>query len=437
MGTAWRMACAFHCRQCLVVFARALLLSAICAGPAAAENMRAWTRAAIDQLCPLDPLLGIDAQTSLPGTWLIAEEHQPNQTAPIRSRITLALPDASELRLERRVASGRLRQFRVEIHHLSETGLQPVFQAIADGGCEIRSARQIRHIDPATAMLDQLEGDLETLRWTDTLSRPWPEGEGADGVRVGLVDSGLAYDLPLFAHRLARDMQGQPLGYDYWDLDPWPYDGDLSRGAFFPIRHGTTVASILVREAPEAALIPYRYPRPDMDRLGDLVARAARDGVRILAMPLGSRSEADWSAFAEAMMSHDLLAIVSAGNDGQDIDASPIYPAALEIPNMITVTSSDGFGRLAQGSNWGARHVDVMLPAENLDVIDFRGARGAASGSSYAVPRLAAMAARLLAKNPELTAMELRAALLAFAKPSPFEREGVTAAGWIADPLAE
>ena len=61
------------------------------------------------------------------------------------------------------------------------------------------------------------------------------------------MDSGLAYDLPLFRDRLARDGEGKPLGYDYWDLDPWPYDGDTSRGPFLPIRHGTAVASVLVR----------------------------------------------------------------------------------------------------------------------------------------------------------------------------------------------
>ena len=103
------------------------------------------------------------------------------------------------------------------------------------------------------------------------------------------MDSGLAYDLPLFRDRLARDAGGKPLGYDYWDLDPWPYDGDVSRGPFLPIRHGTAVASILVREAPDAALVPFRYPRPDMSRMADLVARAVKAGARILAMPLGSR----------------------------------------------------------------------------------------------------------------------------------------------------
>ena len=101
------------------------------------------------------------------------------------------------------------------------------------------------------------------------------------------------------------------------------------------------------------------------------------------------------------------------------------------------MTSADGFGRLAPGSNWGAVSVDVMLPAENLEIVDFRGASGTASGSSYAVPRLAALAARLLARNPGLGPAELKARILARATPSPFEPKRVVAAGWIPDPLSD
>ncbi len=309
--------------------------------------------------------------------------------------------------------------------------------AIADGGCTIQSGRELRSEGEAWQYLDQLDGDLVTVRWTETLQAPWPDGVDAGGVRVGFVDSGLAYDLPIFSNRLARDAQGVPIGYDYWDLDPWPYDGDVSRGRFLPIRHGTAVASIFVREAPKATIVPYKYPRPDMTRLGDAVARAAGDGVRILAMPLGSNDQADWTAFVAALAEHDMLAIVSAGNNGRDIDINPVYPAAMPSDRILTVTSADEFGRLAQGSNWGQTHVDVMVPAENLEIVDFRGASGVASGSSYAVPRLAAMAARILAEQPDLSALELKQEILSRATESPFERKGVLAAGWIPNPLED
>lgn len=413
-------------------------LALICflSGQLFAQSAQDWVVKAAE-LCKAPNLSGLDAQARISGSWLLQEQHRPDQSDPRFSTVRLALPNAGELQVERRTANGQLRQFRIAYSAPAGEGLSPTLQAIADGSCRMQSARAIRSGVKPWVYLDQLEGDLETLRWAETLQAPWPEGTDPGGVRVGFVDSGLAYDLPLFTNQLARDKDGVPVGYDYWDLDPWPYDGDTSRGAFFPIRHGTTVASVFVREAPRAAIVPYKYPRPDMSRLGDLVRHAERDGVRILAMPLGSRTREDWTEFTNALLETEILAIVSAGNDGVDIDSNAIYPAVLDLPNLITVTSSDGFGRLARGSNWGNQSVDIMLPAENLPITDFRGASGVASGSSYAVPRLAAMAARMLETEPDLTAIGLRHRIFERAKPSPFERGGVLAVGWISDPLSD
>lgn len=398
------------------------------------EDARDWIALAIERVCDDPSKDGLAVQNALPGSWLLEDTRQSSTGTPGRILMRFALPEGDELTLQSRFVNGVLRQFRASLALQNGQTLQPRFLAIADGSCIVRSAREIRDGEDPWVFLDQLDGDLTTLRWTETLQAPWPPGEDPGGVRIGLVDSGLAYDLPLFRDRLARNADGNPVGYDYWDLDPWPYDGDTSRGAFLPIRHGTAVASIVAREAPGAALVPYRYPRPDMARMAELVGDALANGVKILAMPLGSRKSEDWDAFAAALKDQDILAIVSAGNDGRDIDANPVYPAALGLDNILTVTSADAFGRLAQGSNWGAQSVDLMLPAENMEVTDFRGASGVASGSSYAVPRLAALAARLLAEEPDLTALELKARILERAVPSPFEQERFVSAGWIPDP---
>ena len=132
-----------------------------------------------------------------------------------------------------------------------------------------------------------------------------------------------------------------------------------------------------------------------------------------------------------------MLFIVSAGNDGIDIDADPLYPAASDLDNMLVVTSADDFGRLARGSNWGARHVDLLVPAESVDVTDHRGARVQASGSSYAVPRVAALAVRLLAANPDWTTDELIAAIAARAVPGMDRGAPRVRLGWLPDPAAD
>jgi len=414
-----------------------LLLSLLAWWPALAkapESSAYWVRLAVDKLCGPKAPSGLAAQRALPGAWFLERERDERGRRMLRLTQRFALPGGDELRVKRLRFRGRTRRFTAAVYENEGGDLHPALLGTADGGCQIRSGRRIVRKAPPNTVLQHLEGDLSTVKWSETLETGWPDGTDPGGPRVALVDSGLAYDLPMFRDRLARGPDGEPLGHDYWDNEPWPYDRDTSRGPFFPIRHGSAVASVLVREAPTAALIPYRYPRPDMGRMRALVARAAQAGARIIAMPLGSAKPGDWTAFQAAMWAHpQLLAIVSAGNNGRNIDEEPLWPARLKLDNMIVVTSSDGSGRLARGSNWGPESVDIMLPAENVPVVDFRGARGRASGSSYAVPRLAAIAARLLAEEPELTTAELKARIFERAAPSPHE-DNIVRVGWIADP---
>jgi hypothetical protein len=423
-------------RQAPVV-ALAAALSWSAAAAEAPQRPEGWLLLVADRLCPAGAVPGIEAERLLPDAWLLEDRRRGPPGQAFAAELVFALPGGDELRVVRLQPGGQLRRFTAEYWEVSEAGARPLLQGVAGGDCALFAGRRLVYRDGRPATLAQLDGDLATVRWTETLEAPWPDGTDPGGPRVALVDSGLAYDLPLYRDRLARDPQGRPLGYDFWDLDPLPYDGDFGRSPFQPIRHGSAVASVVAQEAPGAALIPFRYPRPDMNRMADLVERAAAAGARILAMPLGSADPEDWAGFATALRAHpEILAVVSAGNDGRDIDAEPLWPAALDLETMLVVTSADAFGRLAAGANWGTESVDLMVPAENVPVVDFRGAEGTASGSSYAVPRVAALAARLLAARPDLTTAALKAEVAARAVPSPYE-DAVVALGWIPDPSAE
>ncbi|MEQ8355326.1 MAG: S8 family serine peptidase [Kiloniellaceae bacterium] len=326
---------------------------------------------------------------------------------------------------------------RIDIEARALAADRPLTLAILRGDCTVLQARALLYEAGSAQELAILAGNLETEVGREPLNPPVPPGVDVGGVTVAHVDSGVNYLLPRIASRLARDAKGRSLGYDFWDLDDRPFDGDIGRSPFFPQRHGTRVASLLLREAPQVRLVPYRYPRPDLGRMAELVAAAASADAAIVLIPLGSTKRADWEAFeAAARAQPDLLFIVSAGNDGRDIDARPVYPAGLPLDNMIVVTSSDQAGYPAPGSNWGALSVDLMVPAELQSVTGFTGETVEASGSSFAVPRLGALAARLKAAHPGWRAADLKRAIFAHAVPPPPEASGAVARGWIPQPDA-
>jgi hypothetical protein len=294
---------------------------------------------------------------------------------------------------------------------------RPEILAIVDHRCTLQAARRL-HYDPdgAAAWLEELDEALQANGHREPLNPPVPAHPDPGGVAVAIVDTGVNYLLPEISNRLARDPSGMLLGYDFWDLDGRPFDIHPRRSAFFPDHHGTMIASIVLSEAPVARLLPYRYPRPDMTRLADLVEHAASHGARIVNLSLTSFRREEWAAFEQAAARHpEILFVVAAGNDDRDIDRRPVYPAALALDNLITVTAARADGHLARGVNWGPRTVDLMVEAEQMLALGFDGRVASVSGSSYATARLTAVAACLLAARPDASVATLRARIFSLA----------------------
>jgi len=308
--------------------------------------------------------------------------------------------------------------------------------AIVERDCKIREGRQLIYNKIGTLeRLITLDDTFTQITSSRNLNPPIPLGKDPGGIPVALVDTGVNYTLGIIEQRLARDNTGQLLGYDFWDMDKRPFDLDTSRSPFFPFHHGTSVASILIREAPTVRIVPYRFPRYNMHRMRDLIFNLNALGVRIVHLAMGSNDRKNWEVFeTTARKVPDVLFVVSAGNNNRDLDSDPVYPASLGLENLLVVTSANNFGQLAKGSNWGRKSVHIMVPGEQISVIDHQGMKRKASGSSFAVPRVVALAARLLAKNPDWQAAEIKNAILSKAILSPYEPRALLSHGWISDP---
>jgi subtilisin family serine protease len=151
-----------------------------------------------------------------------------------------------------------------------------------------------------------------------------------------------------------------------------------------------------------------------------------------------------WSmAEREAIRTSGLLAVVAAGNDSLDNDmalssdldgdgdwdiASPSYPAAYTLPNILSVGASNDhdenaystechttFGvskALCAFTNWGHDSVDVSAPGADITSSVLGGSWETWDGTSMAAPHAAGIAALVLAQNPTFSVAHLKNAVM-------------------------
>lgn len=112
-----------------------------------------------------------------------------------------------------------------------------------------------------------------------------------------------------------------------------------------------------------------------------------------------------------------ILFVAASGNETNNNDANPTYPAGYEVENVLSVAAIDNRGSLASFSNWGQKTVHVAAPGVNI-VSTVPGAKyDSYSGTSMATPHVAGIAALLLAQNSSATHLELKQRIIESARP--------------------
>lgn len=126
-----------------------------------------------------------------------------------------------------------------------------------------------------------------------------------------------------------------------------------------------------------------------------------------------------------------ILFVCAAGNDGADIDGSPVYPAAwsAEISSIITVAAADNKDTLASFSNYSLSKTQVAAPGVNTMSTIPGGAYGLGEGTSMATPVVSGVAALLFAQQPGLAPAEARRLIVKTADPQPTLAGRIASAG--------
>jgi subtilisin family serine protease len=246
------------------------------------------------------------------------------------------------------------------------------------------------------ALLDHI--DLGPNIWTNFNETP---GNGVDDDHNGYVDDVHGVDL-------SSTVSGQDI-----------HDGH---------GHGTHVAGIVaaaangrgvVGVAPQAKLMIVKVlddaGSGNTGNVAEGIRYAAQNGARVINCSFaGDQPDPRMDEAIKAAGDAGALVVVSAGNDGVDIDTSPHYPAAIPASNLLAVASTDpDSGRgISAFSNFSRLAVQVAAPGADILSTSNDGGWELKSGTSMAAPMVSGVAALAASVNPLISAVDLRAVLM-------------------------
>jgi subtilisin family serine protease len=165
----------------------------------------------------------------------------------------------------------------------------------------------------------------------------------------------------------------------------------------------------------------------------DGIDYAIHEGARIINASFGSSKKS--SALEDEVnyaKSKNTLLVVAAGNNGQNIDSTPTYPASFTQGNILTVAATTASGGLASFSNYGKKGVDLGAPGDGILSTYLNSGYKTLSGTSMAAPLVTAAAAMLSAQKSGQSYTDLKNALRDHARPDA-ALSGKTVSGGVLD----
>jgi subtilisin family serine protease len=305
-------------------------------------------------------------------------------------------------------------------------------------------------------------GDLSSPanQYGSQAAEAWAAGNtGSSSVYVGIIDEGYQYTHPDFTDSLGSNVGTNPgeTGYTVDGVDKatdgvdndgngykddvygWDFDGGNNSVYDAPAdNHGTHVAGTIGARGNNGIgvagvnwnvkLISAKFLGVQggttanavkaVDYLTDL---KTRDYINLVATNNswggGGYSQALYDAIQRANVAN-IMFIAAAGNDGRNTDTRPSYPAAYNLPNVISVAAIDKDGLKASWSNYGASSVDLGAPGVDIWSTLPTDSYGSYSGTSMATPHVTGAVALYAASHAGAAVAGIRSTLLGTVVPT-------------------
>lgn len=273
----------------------------------------------------------------------------------------------------------------------------------------------------------------------DSNEPPVPPGTDPGGVAVAIIETGVDYTLPLIAERLARDGEGEIIGWDFNDNDRQPYkikddleDMDYSH-------RGTAMTRIVLKRAPRARIEPVSIATDDDRSVRRALAFVSQTPAKVAVLALKLSTASLWAAVRDEMQRapQQFLLVVAAGEDEGDKDRikEHLAPSLTGLDNVIVVTACDHNGHVLTTADNAATNADIAVNTEAFSAeLLSAGTFSFKPEASVGAAEIGAMAVRLLSKDEDLKPSELKAAILSQAKPLAAGSTNLARSGYIAEP---
>ena len=261
----------------------------------------------------------------------------------------------------------------------------------------------------------------------------WNIINSSPSVLVAVIDSGIDFNHPDLAPNIWTNPSPGKHGYAN-DVHGWNFvaGNNNPQDDFY---HGTHVSGILGAVGNNGVgitgttwavqIMPLKF----LDDTGSGATSDAVDAINYARKYNAKIMSNSWGSYVYSQSLKDaidtantsgILFVAAAGNDSEDTDSEPDYPADYTSSNIISVAATDATDHLASFSNYGTNSVQIAAPGvgifstlptvatEAMTGAGLPTSYGSLDGTSMATPFVSGAAALALAQNPSLAVSKLK-----------------------------